>query len=238
MRFDWRKHRLYSRAKVRGRRCGVAGEQSRIVDWVNLPAGISGESLWDGLHEAQIISIQSNLLERTVTLHVEIENLRIFHQWPLDMQFIFRLDGVQSARVVKYSIWPGTFAVPPGVSTEEQERQVAEYQAKWREESANWSDLEKAVTAEHKQVIDIADATLATEQDGAVALRISGLLNYTAYHEIFLRAEKLTISRTDAAEIKVAELLRLGKAYWDELEQHEKEDVETAGRSDKGENKS
>ena len=214
----------------------MAEEESRIADWVNLPAGISDESLWEGLHEAQIISMQSNLLERTVTLHVEIENLRIFHQWPLDMHFVFRLEGVQSARAVKYSIWPGTFAVPPGASKEEQERVVAEYQAKWREESANWSDLEKAVTAEHKQVIDITDAALATEKHGAVALRISGLLNYTAYHEIFLRAEKLTISRTDAGEVSIAELLKLGAAYWDALEQHEKEDVETAGRGETGEN--
>ena len=69
-----------------------------------------------------------------------------------------------------------------------------------------------------------------------MALRISGLLNYTAYHEIFLRAEKLTISRTDAGEISVEELLKLGEAYWDALEQHEKEDVETAGRGETGEN--
>jgi len=216
----------------------LAEEESGIVDWVNLPAGIFRESLWAGLHEAQIISMQSNLLERTVTLHVEIENLRIFHQWALDMHFVFRLDGVHSARVVKYSIWPGTFAVPPGASKEEQERLVAEYQAKWREESANWSDLERAVTAEHKQVIDIADASLATEKDGGVALRIGGLLNYTAYHEVFLRAEKLTISRTDAGEVSVAELLKLGEAYWGALEQHEKEEIETAGRGEKGENKS
>jgi hypothetical protein len=214
----------------------VAEEESRIVDWVNLPAGISSASLWEGLHEAQIISIQSNLLERTVTLHMEIENLRVFYQWPLDMQFVFRLDGVQSARVMKYSIWPGPFAVPPGVSNEQQERLVAEYQAKWREESLSWSDLEKAVTAEHKQVIDIADATLATEKDGVVALRIIGLLNYTAYHEIFLRAEKLAISRTDAGEVSIAELLKLGEAYWDALEKHEKEDIEAAGHGNAGEN--
>ena len=207
------------------------------MDWANLPAGISVESLWEGLHEAQIIFIQSNLLERTVTLHVEIENLRIFHQWPLDMHFVFRLDGVQSARVLKYSIWPGPFAVPPGVSKEEQERLVAEYQTKWREESLSWTELEKAMAAEDKQVIDISDAGLATEKDGAVALRISGLLNYTAYHEIFLRAEKLTISRTDAGEISVEELLKLGEAYWDALERHEKEDIETAGRGENGENK-
>ena len=203
-------------------------DQKTIVDWVNLPPGVSGASLWDGLHEAQIISVQSNLLERTVTMHLEIENLRIFYQWPLDMQFVFRLDGVQSARVQKYSVWPGTFSIPTGVSKEEEARLVAEYQAKWREESLSWSELEKAVTTEGKQVIDIADATLATDKDGAVALRINGLLNYTMYHEIFLRAEKLTISRTDAGEITIEELLKLGEAYWDALERQEDEDSQDA----------
>jgi hypothetical protein len=150
--------------------------------------------------------------------------LRIFYQLPLDMHFVFRLDGVQSARVVKYSIWPGSFSVPPGVSKEEQERLVAEYQAKWREETLSWGDLEKTMTAENKQVIDISDAALATEKDGGVALRINGLLNYTMYHELFLRAAKLTISRTDAGEITVAELLALGQGYWDALERQEDEE--------------
>jgi hypothetical protein len=216
----------------------VAELESRMVDWVNLPPGISSASLWEGLHEAQIISIQSDLLERTVTLHMEIENLRVFHQWPLDMQFVFRLEGVSSARVMKYSIWPGPFAVPPGVSKEEQDRLVAEYQAKWREESLSWDDLEKAVTAEHKQVIDITDATLATEKDGVVALRIIGLLNYTAHHEIFLRAKELTISRTDAGEVSIAELLKMGEAYWDALEKHGKEDIQAARHGKTGENAS
>jgi hypothetical protein len=206
----------------------VPEEQSRIVDWVHLLPGICGVPLWAGLHDAQIISIQSNLLERTITLNVEIENLRIFYQWPLDMQFIFRLDGVQSARVLHYSIWPGAFSIPPGVSKEEESRLVAEYQAKWREESLSWGDLEKAVTTECKQVIDISDATLATGQDGSVTLRIAGLFNYTTYHELFLRAEKMTISRTDAGEITVEELLKLGEAYWDALEREEDEDSQGA----------
>jgi hypothetical protein len=206
----------------------VPEEQSRSVDWVHLPPGISGVSLWAGLHDAQIISIQSNLLERTVTLNLEIEHLRIFHQLPLDMQFIFRLEGVQSARVLHYSIWPGVFSVPPGVSREEESRLIAEYQAKWREESLSWGDLEKAVTTECKQVIDISDATLATGQDGSVTLRIAGLLNYTTYHEIFLRAERLTISRTDAREIAIEELLKLGEAYWDAFERQKDENSQDA----------
>jgi hypothetical protein len=199
----------------------VPEEQSGVSDWVHLPPGISGVSLWAGLHDAQIISVQSNLLERTVTLNLEIEHLRIFYDLPLDMQFLLRLEGVQSARVQKYVLWPGAFSIPPGVSRDEESRLIAEYQAKWREESVSWADLEKAVTTEHKQVIDISDATLAEGAAGSAALRIVGLFNYATYYELFLRSERLTIFRSDAGELTVGELLKLGEAYWDALERHE-----------------
>src|SRR3989442_2137888 len=100
-------------------------EQSRIVDWMNLPPGAAEVSLWAGLHDAQIVTIQSNLLERTVTLHLESDHLLEFHNLPLDMQFLLRLDGVQSARVVHYAPWPGEFSVPPGVAPQEATRLIA-----------------------------------------------------------------------------------------------------------------
>jgi hypothetical protein len=140
------------------------------------------------------------------------------------MQFLLRLDGVQSARVVRYSIWPGEFLVPAGVSREEESRLIAEYQSKWREESLSWSELESAVTTECKQVIDIADATLAASADNSVALRISGHLNYASYHELFLRAERLTLSRGDGQDLGIAGLLKMGEAYWNAFERRKKDD--------------
>ncbi len=86
------------------------------------------------------------------------------------------------------------------------------------------SELESAVTTECKQVIDIADATLAASPDNSVALRISGLLNYTAYRELFLRAERLTLSRGDGQELGIAGLLKVGEAYWDAFERQKKEE--------------
>jgi hypothetical protein len=199
-------------------------EQSGIVDWMNLPQGAAEVSLWAGLHDAQIVSIQSDLLARTITLHLESDHLLEFHKLPLDMQFLLRLDGVQSARVVHYAVWPGEFSAPAGVAREEEARLIAEYQSKWREESLSWSELESALTAECKQVIDIADATLAKSPDNSVALRINGLLNYTSYRELFLRAEQLALSRGDGQELGIAGLLKMGEAYWDAFERQKKED--------------
>src|SRR5260370_12707103 len=136
--------------------------QIGIVDWMNLPHGAAELSLWAGLHDAQIVSIQSDLLERAVTLHLESDHLLEFHKLPLDMQFLLRLDGVQSARVVHFSLWPGEFSIPFGSTGEEQSRLVAEYQSKWREGSLSWSELGSAVTTECKQVVDNGDAPTAT----------------------------------------------------------------------------
>jgi hypothetical protein len=208
----------------------MAEEQTPILDWMNLPPTAQELSLWVGLHDAQIVSIQSNLLERTVTLHLESDHLLEFHHLPLDMQFLLRLEGVQSARVLHYAVWPGEFSVPDGLAPEEQSRLVAEYQSKWREESFSWSELESAVTTECKQVIDISDASLATSTDNFVALRISGLLNYTKYHELFLRAERLTLTRGDGHDLGITGLLKMGEAYWEAFERRKNDHTDGGPR--------
>jgi hypothetical protein len=194
-------------------------EPSTILDWMNLPPGAQEMSLWAGLHDAQIVSIQSNLLERSMTLHLESDHLLEFHNLPLDMQFLLRLDGVQSARVVHSAGWPGEFTVPAVASAEERDRLIAEYQSKCRVESLSWTDLERALTTECKQVLDIADASLATATGNSITLRISGLLNYTEYRELFLRAERLTLTRGDGQDLGIPGLLKMGEAYWEAFEQ-------------------
>jgi hypothetical protein len=65
-------------------------------------------------------------------------------------------------------------------------------------------------------------------KDNSVALRISGLLNYTTYRELFLRAERLTLSQGDGHELGIAGLLKMGEAYWDAFERQKKEDGRSA----------
>jgi hypothetical protein len=202
----------------------MAEDQTTILDWMNLPPGAQQTSLWAGLHDAQIVSIHSDLFERTVTLYLESDHLLEFHNLALDMQFLLRLEGVQSTRVVHYAGWPGEFSVPARVSAEEQSRLIAEYQSKCREESLSWTDLENALTTECKQVLDIADAALATSSNNFVALRINGLLNYTEFRELFLRSERLTLTRGDGQDLGIEGLLKMGEAYWDALKQRKESD--------------
>jgi len=185
-----------------------------VVDWANLPQGTPTEYLDLTMHDAHVVSIQSDLLKRSVSIRCDIEHLRDFHRLPEGFQLILRLDAVQSARVFRYSIWPGEFSVPDGASREEESRLVLEYQAKWREESFSWTEFEKTVSREYEQVLDIADAALATSRD-SVALRLRGHLNYTVYHEVFLRAEKLTILGSNGRIFQLKEFQKLGEAFWE-----------------------
>lgn len=196
------------------KRGSTTGDDSPAVDWAYLPQGAETEDLDASLHDAHVVSIRSDLLKRGVSVRCDVEHLREFHRLPKGFQIILDLEGVQSVRVFRYSIWPGEFSVPSGVSRAEESRLVLEYQAKWREESVSWAEFEKAITSECEQILDIADATFAVSKK-SVALRLRGQLNYTVYHEVFLRAEKLTISGSTGRIFELKEFQEFGEAYWE-----------------------
>jgi hypothetical protein len=148
-------------------------------------------------------------------LFCEIEHLNGFYKLNEGFQFILHFAGVQSARVLRYIAWPGGCLVPNGLSIEEQRKIVAEYQAKWREESALWSEFESRITREDEQVFDISDAALATSPSGPFALKLCGYLNSSAYYEVYLHFEALKISGSDGKHFEFEEFKRLGEKYWE-----------------------
>jgi hypothetical protein len=167
--------------------------------------------------------MRSNLLDRTMTLQCEIEHLRSFHHLGVGFAFVLNLEGVESARVLQYSIWPGGVSIPRGVSREQESQLVEEYQSKWREESLSWNDFEKSVTSENEQVFDISDATLAVSPDGATALQLCGHLNYATYHEVYLRSACLKVSGSDGRQFDLTDFQKLGELYWEAFSQRQPE---------------
>ena len=191
-----------------------AGEERDIPDWLNLPSTSHPLALWDSLHDAEIVSIHSNLLQRTIELVIEIRQLSHFHKLGEGFQFLLHLDGVQSARALHYAKWPGEFSVPSESSREEERRLISEYQSKWREESASWNEFQTAITAGNKQIFCIHDAAILILGDSIVALKLCGQLNHSKYHEVFLRAEKLRILGNDESKYSLDEFRKLGETYW------------------------
>jgi hypothetical protein len=193
----------------------VRAEEDSLLDWLNLPSMATVVHLWNSLHDAEVVCIRSKLLERTMELSCEVEHLREFHKLDDGFQFILHLEGVQSARVLRYAKWPGGCPSLDGLSAEEQRRIVAEYQSKWREESASWDDFESRITRKDEQVFDISDATLAMSHIHSVALKLCGYLNHSMHHEIYLRFERLKIFGSDERQFELEEFQQLGEAYWE-----------------------
>lgn len=46
----------------------MTNERTDIFDWLNLPSGATAVFLWDSLHDAEIVSIRSDLLERSMIM--------------------------------------------------------------------------------------------------------------------------------------------------------------------------
>ena len=175
---------------------------------MNLPHDLTEVSLWAGLHDANCVH-------------------------PVQPAGAHRYSSSAKRPLAGIPQIAAGYAVSPAARRraigEEEARLIAEYQSKCREESLSWNELESAVTTECNQVIDIADASLVTSTDNSVALRISGLLNYAPYRELFLRVERLTVSRGDGQELGITALLKMAEEYWDAFERRNKEARRSTG---------
>jgi hypothetical protein len=181
-------------------------------DWIQLPLDSEILPLWESLHDGELISISSDLLNRTVRIVFGVPYLRTFHDLADDVTFTFELKGVSSARVSTWAAWLGEIVQMEGRSKEEQTRLVTEYHAKWREESESWSAFEARIG---RSAPEITDAGLASSVKGrGVALRI-GVMDGGVYFEARVRADTLNLSRSDGQALNLSGFHELGRLYWD-----------------------
>lgn len=137
---------------------------------------------------------------------------------PEDLRFLFAFDGVQSVRAMADRVWPGPAPhIPTNTPRQEQERLIAEYQSKWREESVDWMTLESSLNDDHG--IEVMEGDMATAE-GVVAVHLSGHHFGGAYHHLWVRAEHLKVSRSDGEPFALDALGAAYDAYWEALSQH------------------
>lgn len=183
-------------------------EQQTLLDWVNLPAHATTQSLWDSLHDGDLLAIESDLLARSLTLCFDVGYVRDFHKLPDETRFVLKLNGVQSVRCLKSVEWPGEFSVPRGVSREEEQRLIKEYQNKWGEESFAWAEFER-LTGEG---LEVSSAILA-RGGGVVALQLGVLVGNDSYVEVYVRAEGIEFL-VGGNTLTAEGFISLGEEYW------------------------
>lgn len=144
-------------------------------------------------------------------LEFDIAHLRQHQALPEGLRFRFEFAGVRSVRAITFAAWPGEWPDMAGGTRDEQTRLLREYAAKGREESMAWADFEAAFAAAD---LLVWDADLVTGEDEA-AVRLEGLADDERWCAAFLRAERLSVSRSDGVSFSLDQMIRLGEEYWD-----------------------
>ena len=184
-------------------------DQQPIVDWVNLPEGIPTFSLWDTLHDGDLLAIQSDLLTRTVTLRFDVDYVRNFHHLPEQTRFAIVVNGVQSVRSLRSVPWPGGCSIPQGTPNDQQSMLIAEYHRKWREESQSWNDFERLT----RNGLEVSNATLARGPN-VVALQLGLMVEHDSYAEAYIRGEEIAFYIGER-QVTLEEFVKIGEAYWE-----------------------
>lgn len=184
-------------------------EQREMQDRVNLPADAVTVSLWDTLHDGDVLAIESDLLARSLTIVFQVGYVSRFQKLPDETRFVLKFSGVRSVQCLKSASWPGEFTVPPGTSREDERKLIDDYHSKWREESFAWGDLERTTGAG----LEVSNALLATA-DAFVALQLGLLVGDGSYVDAFIRAERIDFFVGEDS-VTLGAFSSLGEAYWE-----------------------
>jgi hypothetical protein len=195
-------------------------DKQPVVDWVNFPEGIPTFSLWETLHDGDLLAIESDLLARTVTLRFDVGYVRDFHHLPEQTQFVIVVEGVQSVRAVRSVPWPGGCSIPQGTPNAQQSMLIAEYHRKWREESQSWTDFERLTSDPFG--LEVSIATLGRGPD-VTALQLGLLVARDSYVEAYIRGEGITFYIGDR-QVTSEEFVALGEGYWEAFAKRGKSD--------------
>jgi hypothetical protein len=190
-----------------------------LIDWVHLPYDTKVEPLWECLHDADLKSIKSDLLNRTLILNLHVPYINDFHKFSDEMLFQFLFECVTSVRAVHFSIWPGKFTLPSNISRDQESKLIDEYQSKWREESMDWNDFEKEINSSQNKLW-IKDANLGFN-DKQLSFKSYGHVEHKLY-EFYIRAESLKIFYKKEQVISFDDFLQLGREYWDDFNKESK----------------
>jgi hypothetical protein len=196
-------------------------DSEQELDWIYLPPASEVESLWDCLHDGELRSSHSDLINRVVTFEFSVHHLR--EEPDDDLRFFLHLNNVESVRANVYFRWPGEFVLSEGASREEESRLVKDYQAKFREESLGWLSFEGSLSTDPLQISDAGFC----RSNGKVALKLSGHLDGERFNDlycsVFMRGANLLASRSDGEPFTLEQFMEMGRRYWEEFGQRNKE---------------
>lgn len=185
------------------------------IDWIHLPHGVEPISLWECMHDGEVLSCVSNDAERTVTFELSVPHL--FYKDEKDLNILLKIEEVTSVRAAGSFRRIGQFEEPKDASNEERNRLIKEYWAKWREETLTWSDFESALDTDPLQIMDASLVSHKNDNTLKVAGFLDGVKFDDIHFEIFVRGRSIGLSRSDDGNITLESFMDLGRNYWNDV---------------------
>ena len=177
-----------------------------------MPKGSVCNTLWDCLHDGEIIACKEDRIARTVELEILVSHLPYRER---ELRISVLLTDVTAALLQISEPYPINDIDNTKLDRHERSAAIDAYWAKARIDSIRWQEFQQSVD---DSPLDIYDADLVTAP-GKTGLRITGGLSgdplHERYCELNLIGTELKITRNTGAILTVDALREMGREYWD-----------------------
>jgi len=176
-------------------------------------------SLWECLHDSSIVSFESDLLGRTLTIVLDSAYHWEFHKLPANTSFRIIGENVRIAETFYFEAWLG--AIEPSRETpwkEAQAQRQSDYE-KGRLVSTDWNAFIADVMTDEDY--EVMNAELSNGQ--RLAVLELGIMSYpnSNYRTVRVHAEQFHF-RVGERELSLEEFREFGAAYWNNFAQKSK----------------
>jgi hypothetical protein len=201
----------------------IAGELGLELELsIYPPAGDADpRSFWDVLHDAHVVTVESDLLARRLSILVDIPHLRRFAHVADDVRWRLVVDDASALWARSWEPWPGPPPSLTSLSRDQESVAVADYQAKGRTVSLGWTDFELAANTKG---IWLKNAGLREAEAGVVFSAAGNERETDRFLEFEVTGRLFRCERTDGGAVPLAELLRLGEEYWEAFAKRQSND--------------
>jgi hypothetical protein len=128
-----------------------------------------------------------------------------------DLRFVFRFEGIRSLRAIGPVDPAGELIIPSNATQEDALELLNEFNRRSHMESLAWPALEAKIQSFHSNVLDAR----FLRADGKCAMKLTAIIDYDDWTEIYITAEGFSVSRSDGVACDLDKFMAMGEAYWE-----------------------
>lgn len=173
--------------------------------------GGDSTSLWPPLHDAEVVSVASDLVARRVTIAAQVDHLSLHLSLAKETLWTLIVEGASAANACGFEFHPTPPPKTAGLTRDEEVAVVREWQSKGRMASLAWSEFERRVSVER---IRLSDALVRRCEDGVWLCGQGNLLDSDQFVDFAVGGTLVRCERSGDVEVPIEDLLSAGQKSW------------------------